>query len=147
MRKWVLLVTILALSVNPSWAWKTEKHLKTRLDRWIGRNVADLIAKMGPPSSENTLLDGSKVILFRHGGLSTYTLPSSTPDTYVRTLNYVPPVGSGYVPTYTTRVIPGQRTSQTYSLRRFCNVTFNVSAEGVIQSYVYRGNNCRAEKP
>ncbi len=109
-------------------ACATESKYKENLNSWMGQREGSLIASWGPPDSVYTSDTNTKYL--------TYNRQQST---------YVP----GVAPTYQTHCSFGVCTtdaiggSDPYMIDSRCKTTFTV-AGGMISSWRYEGNACRA---
>ncbi len=107
---------LFALAVLMSGCATTAKYEKV-LNSWVGSPSDQLIAKWGPPSSSFPLNDGSTIYTWNHSG---------APTSYT---NYNQFTGQ----LMTTTNVP------------WCNTSFRVGGDGVVQNWRWEGNACRAE--
>jgi hypothetical protein len=121
----VLVLTLAALLTACASAYKE------KLESWMGRDVNELIAAWGPPSSTFTLPNGDT--MYTWGRSSQYTQPVyQAPSTSTTRI-----VGN----TAYTTTQPGMVTGgQTYNFA--CTTTMTVSGSR-ITAYRFEGNACR----
>jgi hypothetical protein len=101
----------------------------------IGQSFDDLVRKLGVPSGEAKLSDGSKIVEYsssqtRVSGGGSYPIPVSI---YVPNQNGV---GGRWIYSERERSLPVS--SKTY----FCKLDFTLSAGGVVLSWKAEGNHC-----
>ena len=102
------------------------------LDSWVGSSSDDLVSAWRAPDKVYTNEDGSKVVEFMDsrtvttGGYS-YTTPWTT-----------------YNQDGSTSTTYANNTMPVSNHQSWCRTTFVVSKYGIIQSWKWHGNNCKA---
>ena len=112
----------------------TENYGKI-LDSWINASTDDLVSAWRAPDKVYKKEDGSKLVEFM--GSRTFTTGGysySTPWT-----NYN--MDGSTSTTYSTNSMPVS------SNHMWCRTTFIVSKDGIIQSWKWEGNDCKAKDP
>ena len=103
-------------------ACATTAQYETRLARWDGQPLDDLVLAWGPPQSSYTLRDGRQVVeyqrqqLIRRPGRSMLTAP--------RVFYLLDEMEDDYILLQ-------------------CRTRFTVDAQGIIQNWAWDGNDCR----
>src|SRR5579871_1942932 len=111
----------------------TREGLEARLRAWEGRNVNDLIAKVGPPTSTFQMPNGNTIYTYARSAIGTtpvYRTPTQT------TVNVVG--NTAYANTTGGQVYGGQ------AYQVSCTVNYTVDKNQTIISWQYEGNACRA---
>jgi len=144
-KKWFFIPLIIVLM-----GCATTANYEKILTSWVGTHADNLVSSWGPPQGSYTLSDGSAVIEYVQsrnvqGGGYTYTVPKTTYH-YGSASAYgsggsAYGTYSGYSTTYVNKTTP------TYNIHKTCKTTFNVNSQGIITSWRWRGNACRALPP
>lgn len=119
------------------------------LQTWVGQHVDNLVSSWGPPQSSFTLQSGGQVLEYTNQqnmqmGGHTYMAPQTTYHN-----GNASAYGSGgyaygnYSGTSTTYV---QQQAPVYNIPLVCKTRISTSPEGIITSWTWQGNNCKARK-
>lgn len=129
----------------------TTANYEKILQSWVGVHSDDLIASWGPPQNSYQLSNGGAVIEYFGGrtvpiGGYTYSQPQTT--YHSGTVNTYSPYGrtgyGSYSGTSTTYV---QKQTPVYNIPMQCRTTFTVNSSGIITSWRWQGNDCKALPP
>jgi hypothetical protein len=129
-RRAIFAVLLMALtgSLNGCADWyPSEKGYRQTLDTWIGGTGEQLVAKWGAPAGEHTSPDGSKI--YQYKDQRTYTVSGGTKSEQVKVDN-----------DYVWVDIPQPDETRT----TWCNTTFHLNADDIIESYNFQGPDCTA---
>ncbi|HVI88391.1 MAG TPA: hypothetical protein VM659_08815 [Dongiaceae bacterium] len=107
--------------------YPSEEGYRQTLDTWIGSTGEQLVAKWGVPAGEHVSTDGSK--LFEYKDTRSYTVSGGTRSEQVK-------VDGNYV----WVDIPQPDETRT----TWCNTTFHLNADDIIESYYFKGPDCTA---
>ena len=124
-------LSILAIGVLILSGCATTKGYEQMLQTWVGSSESNLVAAWGIPDGVYQMNAYEKVITYQRGG-TTY-LPGSAPS-YQTTY---------YGNTATTRPVGG---SPGYVISQSCKTDFVVT-NGIVSSWRWEGNSCRAIPP
>lgn len=112
------------------------------LNTWKGVTEEKLVAKWGPPRSVYKQSNGGRILTYNRSR-SVYVpgTTTTTPQSNFVTTVVGGQMVSGYVTTDVTTTTPG------YTTNLSCTTHFYVNASGIIYSWRWRGNSCRARAP
>ena len=146
MRNFLLLMGMLVLS-----GCATTEGYKKVANSWVGSHVDNLIASWGPPSNSYPLSTGGQVLQYstqrsvQVGGI-TYAVPQTTYENgrvnaYSNSGASAHANYSGSTTTYVNQTTPVQ------NIAMQCVTRFTIDATGIIRSWAFDGNDCRAKAP
>jgi hypothetical protein len=125
----------------------TTGNFEQILQSWIGVDVDQLVSTWGPPQSSYPLRGGGQVFEYANqrvaqvGGFVS-TTPQTTYENGNATLYSSGVSARGtYSGTSTTYV---QRQTPVYNVQLTCSTRFTISPQGIVSSWAWQGNNCRA---
>lgn len=122
----LLIALTLGLSGCASW-FPTEQGYRHVLDTWIGSTGEQLVAKWGVPDGEHTSPSGTKI--YQYKGRRSYTVSGGTRSEQVK-------IDGNYV----WVDVPQPDETQT----TWCDTTFHINADDIIESYYFKGPDCTA---
>lgn len=128
-----LLAIIFTLSFT---SCATTAHYETALSKWKGSHIDNLVIARGVPQSTHLLSDGRKIVQYSSSSTKTTGGGSRQVVAGYRTDAY------GYTETVYKNVSTPVR-SVTYQ----CTTRFFVNANGIVESWDYKGNACAAYPP
>jgi|GEM_PF-2136539 len=123
-----VLLTALTGSLSGCADWyPSEKGYRQALDTWIGSTGEQLVAQWGAPAGEHTSPDGRKI--YQYKNQRSYTVSGGTKSEQVK-------VDDNYV----SVDIPQPDEIRT----TWCDTTFHLNADDIIESYNFKGPDCTA---
>jgi hypothetical protein len=117
----------------------TAQGFRDLMDSWIDNPVGDLVQAFGPPQSQYTLPDGSRILSFTQS--STRHMGGNTTTTPVTTSGIVYGAGG---PTSFSATTYQTTTSPSYTVSRSCTVNFKIDSRGMVRSWQATGDMCVA---
>src|SRR3546814_10352470 len=108
----------------------TTENYERILQHWVGAHADRLVTAWGPPDSQYTLSDGSRVLQYSRRRLVDYGGNYFPEPVFVdgRTL---------WLPSW----------DPTYIVARVCITRFTVDPQGIVREWRWEGNDCIADAP
>lgn len=121
------------------------------LNSWVGDNADHLVSSWGPPASSYQLTDGGRVLQYsNHRNVMFSGVPTTMPQTTYQngSVNvYGSNGGSAYGNYNGTSTTYVQQPAPIYNIQKQCTTRFTVNAQGIITSWAWQGNDCKAKDP
>lgn len=132
-----------ALLFGVTACYGTTAQFEENLNTWVGSSADELVAVWGPPDSYWEYDKGGKLLVYawsRDATVpgTTYTVPTTSYDYGTIYGTYDSYRYSGTTTTYNTYTSPG------YTVNFNCVVKWHVTIKGILKSWEYEGNDCRA---
>lgn len=122
----------------------TTQNYEKILSSWVGAPESALISNWGPPTSSYQISANSKVITYMRGrNVQVGGFATTTPVTTTTNGNIYGSVNANYTSTATTYV---PTVTPVTNIAMSCSTRFTVN-NGVIASWAWEGNDCKANEP
>jgi len=129
----------------------TTGNYEKMLSSWVGVSADRLVSTWGPPSNSYDLTNGGKVLEYvKSGSVTVGGYTQTVPQTtyHSGTASAYSPYGTSaygsYSGTSTTYV---QSRTPTYNIPMLCKTRFSIDPYGLVSSWGWEGNNCKAYPP
>jgi hypothetical protein len=132
-------------------ACATSAGFEKKMNKWIGRPVNDLYAKLGKPNSTQSLSDGSTVVQYDRSRVVQWTQERTELVPQQKVERQSASYGQGlFGPSSnnstSSEVVMMAKTIPAKTETISCSVRFRVDKEEIIQSASWEGKGCKARE-